>query len=132
MKTLKDAVNPLVMLILTATILYDRFVPRNVPAPTPTVNAVALGKTYGPVVLSTYADAWLAAAKTLEEGKTVAEAQKSLQETWKAGRVKAFTTEVAPVFAVVLPEGTEPTSTDKRAQVVELWRSFAKGLKGGH
>jgi hypothetical protein len=132
MKTLKDAVTPLVMLILTATILYDHFSPRSAPAPAPTVNATALGRTYGPVLLSTYADAWLAAAKVLDEGKPVAEAQKTLQETWKTVRVKAFTEEVAPVFGLVLPEGTEPASPEKRAQVVELWRSFAKGLKGGH
>jgi hypothetical protein len=83
-------------------------------------------------LLATYADAWLAAAKTLEEGKPIAEAQKTLQDAWKAARVKAFSEDVAPVFAVVLPEGTEPTSPDKRAQVIDLWRSFAKGLKGGH
>src|SRR4051812_9408533 len=128
MKTLKDALMPVAMLLLTATVLYDHFSPRHVAPPTPTVNGTALGKTYGPVLLSTYADAWLAAAKVLEEGKPIAEAQKTLQETWKAARVKAFTEDVTPVFSVVLPEGTEPTSPDKRAQVVELWRSFARGL----
>ena len=134
MKTLKDALTPLAILILSATILYDHFSTRNVPGPTPTptVNGTALGKKYAPVLVSTYADAWLAAAKVVEDGKPIAEAQKTLQESWKEARVKAFTDEVGPTFAVVLPEGTEPSSPERRAQVVELWRTFAKGLKGGH
>jgi hypothetical protein len=131
MKMLKDALTPLVMVILTGTVLYDHFSPRQVPAPTPKVNGVHVGKMYAPVLVSTYADAWLAAAKDVEDGKSIGEAQKTLQETWKAARVKAFTEEVGPCFALVLPEGTEPTTPEKRAQVVELWRAFAKGLKGG-
>lgn len=131
MTALKDALTPLAILLLAGVVVYDHVSGRPGPAPAPTVNGLALGKAYAPVLLTTYADSWLAAAKTLEEGKPVAEAQKTLQETWKEARIKAFTAEVAPGFAVVLPEGTEPANAAKRAQVAELWRAFAKGLRGG-
>lgn len=135
MKNLKDALTPMLLLVLVATSLYDRIAPRPAPAPspapTPAVNGAALGKAYGPALLSTYADAWLAAAQAVEDGKAIAEAQKALQDSWKDARARAFTAQVSPGFALVLPEGTEPSSPDKRAQVAELWRSFAKGLKGG-
>jgi hypothetical protein len=38
---------------------------------------------------------------------------------------------VAPEFAKTLAEGAEPKDDAQRAQVVALWRSFARGLKGG-
>jgi hypothetical protein len=130
LRTLKELLTPVMILILVGVILYDHFVPRPTPAPAPVpaVNGVALGRTFAPVLASTYAVAWQAAAQALEEGKSVADAQKVLQDTWKAERVKAFATEVGQGFGIVLPEGTEPTDPAKRAQVVELWRSFAKGL----
>jgi hypothetical protein len=130
MKTLKDLVTPVAILILAGVLLYDHFSPRDVPDPDPTVNGVALGKTFAPALVSTYADSWVSAAQCLEDGKSVADAQKVLQDSWKDARVKAFVSEVGPGFSIVLPEGTEPTNIAKRAQVVELWRSFAKGLKG--
>jgi len=132
MKTLKELATPLAFLILAGVILYDRMGPHATPTPTPAVNGAALGKAFAPVLASTYADAWLAAARTLEEGKSVAEAQKVLQDTWKDARSRKFVAEVGPGFSLVLPEGTEPNSPEKRAQVVDLWRSFARGLKGGH
>ena len=132
MKTFKEYLTPVAILILAAVLLYDRVGPRPGPSPAPSINGAALGKTYAPVLASSYADAWLAAAKSVEEGKTIAEAQKVLQDTWKETRTRAFTAEVAPGFSVVLPEGTEPTTPDKRAQVAELWKSFSRGLKGGH
>jgi hypothetical protein len=133
MKTLKETLAPASILILAGVALFDHVAPYWVPAHAPehSIDGVALGKAYAPVLLSTYGDAWQAAAKTLEEGKPVAEAQKTLQETWKDARVKAFKDHIASSFALVLPEGTEPTTPEKRAQVVKLWRAFAQGLKGG-
>jgi hypothetical protein len=131
MKTLKEILTPASILILAGVVLFDHLAPYRVPAPAPVIDGVVLGKAYAPVLLSTYGDAWQAAAKTLEEGKPVAEAQKTLQETWKDARVKAFKTHVASSFALVLPEGTEPTTPEKRSQVVKLWRTFAQGLKDG-
>jgi hypothetical protein len=132
MKTLKEILTPVAILILAAVVLFDRLVPPHVPAPAPVpaVDGRVLGKAYAPVLLSTYSDAWLAAARTLEEGKPVAEAQKTLQDTWKDARIKAFTDHVASSFALILPEGAEPSTPEKRAQVVEIWRDFARGLKG--
>jgi hypothetical protein len=132
MKTLKEIVTPLSVLILAGILLYDRMVPRPVavPAPVPAVSGLALGKAYATDLLSTYGEAWLAAARSLEEGGSVADAQKALQDSWKEARVKAFADHVGSRFALVLPEGSEPASPEKRAQVVQLWRDFARGLQG--
>jgi hypothetical protein len=132
LKTLKEILTPLSVLILAGILVYDRMVPRPVPAPTPVpaVSGLALGKAYATVLLSTYGEAWLAAARSLEEGSSVADAQKALQESWKEARAKAFSDHVGTRFALVLPEGSEPASPEKRAQVVQLWRDFARGLQG--
>jgi len=132
MKTFKEYLTPLSVLVFTVVAFIDHRIQRPVPAPSP-VPAVAgqvLGRTYAPLLLSSYGDAWLAAAQTLEEGKSVAEAQKTLQETWKDARVKSFTDHVAPSFGLILAEGAEPSTPEKRAQVVKLWRDFAGGLRG--
>jgi hypothetical protein len=132
MKTLKELLSPLSFLLLAGVVVFDHLAPNRAPAPppVPVVDGRVLGKTYAPILLASYADAWLAAAKTLEEGKSVSEAQKALQDTWKDERVKAFTDHVAASFALVLPEGAEPSTPEKRTEVVELWRDFARGLKG--
>src|SRR4051794_3506410 len=130
MKTLKEIVTPLSVLILAGILLYDRMVPRPVPvpAPVPAVDGLALGKAYATDLLSTYGEAWLAAARSLEAGSSVADAQKELQTSWKEARARAFAEAVGPHFARVLPEGSEPTSPEERAQVVQLWRDFSRGL----
>jgi len=134
MQILKEYLTPLAVVLLAGVMLFDHYSPREPgpsPAPAAAVNGVALGRAYAPSLASTYADAWVSAAQALEEGKGVGDAQKALQETWHEARLKAFQAEVQPGFALVLPEGTEPADPAKRAQVAELWRSFAKGLKGG-
>ncbi len=131
MRILKEWLTPMALVVMSAVMLHDHFSPRVSPTPESTVNGATLGRAYAPVLLSTYADAWVAAAKTLEEGKSVSEAQKTLQDTWKDARVQAFKGDVLPGFSLVLPEGTEPSEATKRTQVAELWRAFAKGLKGG-
>ncbi len=135
MKTIKEFLMPLALVLLAGVVLYDHIFARPVSAPHPsppaTVNGSTLGKAFAPILLATYSDAWLAAARTLEAGKPVAEAQTALQSTWKDERVKAFTDHVSPSFTQVLPEGTEPTTPEKRAEVVRLWRAFAQGLKAG-
>jgi hypothetical protein len=132
MRFLKEIFTPLAVLLLTGVLLYDHFSPRVLPVPDHAVNGAALGRAYSPLIVSTYADAWLAAAKCLDEGKSITEAQRTLQDTWKESRIKAFKAEVEPGFALVLPEGTEPSDPAKRSHVAELWRAFARGLKGGH
>ncbi len=96
-----------------------------------TVDGAALGRAYAPAVVSTLSDAWSAAADALAQGKTVSGAQAVLQDTWKANRVSAFTAKVAPGFTKVMAEATEPKDPTQRAEVVALWRGFARGLKGG-
>jgi hypothetical protein len=133
MQALKKFLTPVSILILSGVALFDHLGPHRASAPMPasSVDGVVLGKAYAPALVSTYGDAWMAAAKALEDGKPIAEAQKALQDTWKDARIKAFTSQVAPSFARVLPEGAEPSAPQKRAEVVELWRSFARGLKRG-
>jgi hypothetical protein len=130
MRGLKDYATPIAVLILAAVMLFDHCTQITVVPSDPSVNidAGALGKAYATDLVATYADAWNAAATTLEQGKTVSEAQKALQDTWKDGRTKAFKAKVEPALSQMLPEGTEPADAAKRAQVVQLWRAFAKGL----
>ncbi len=97
--------------------------------PSETAELKALGKSYASVLATTYAAAWRAAAETLENGGTVAQAQKVLQDEWTERRVRAFKAEVAPVLSRILPEGTEPADAAARARVVTAWRAFAAGLK---
>ena len=115
---------------VVALVAYDRIrPPSRPPAIATTVDAVALGRAYAPLLAQSYADGWIVAALKLEEGGTVADAQIELQATWSAARRAAFDTAVTPSFSRVLPAGTEPSDPAKRAQVVQLWRDFAKGLK---
>jgi hypothetical protein len=100
------------------------------PAPA-TVDGAALGRAYAPVVVATLADGWNAAADALAAGKTVAEAQAALQKTWSDERSKQFAAAVAPHLAAILPEGAEPADDAQRTKTAELWRAFARGLKGG-
>ena len=88
-----------------------------------------LGRAYAPAVLKTYADAWDAAAAALAEGKTVAQSQALLQETWKRERSRAFNEGARPEFLELLPEGQEPADPQERARVVSFWKSFAKGMR---
>jgi hypothetical protein len=122
---------PLAVLVLAGVVIYDHFDAGATPAPQATVNGKALGRSFAPTVASNLGDAWLAAAATLEQGKTVIEAQSALQTAWQDARIKAFSAKVAPEFSKVLPEGQEPTNPAARAEVVKLWRDFAAGLKGG-
>ena len=131
--TRPSVLTPLSILTLAGVLLFTHL--HAPPAAAPhdhAINGVALGKAYAPTLAGTYADAWVAAARALEEGKAVADAQKAMQDTWQAERIAAFKKDVEPGFSLVLPAGTEPTDAARRAEVVRLWRDFAKGLKGGH
>ena len=85
--------------------------------PQPAVNG-RLGRAFARVAASTLADAWIAAADALTQGKTMAEAQAALQQNWQAARAKAFVATVAPEFAKVIAEATEPKDAAQRAEVV--------------
>jgi hypothetical protein len=93
------------------------------------INPTALGRRYAPYLIDSYAEAWVDAAKVVEDGGSISEAQKTLQERWKETRIRSFSEEVGPAFSYVLPEGTEPNTDRKRSQVAVLYRQFAKGLK---
>lgn len=99
--------------------------------PVEAVDGAALGRAYAPELATTYADAWEEAARAIEQGKSVGEAETKLQEAWKAARVKAFKERVQPAFSLVLAEGAEPSDPAHRVRVAGLWREFARGLKGG-
>lgn len=99
--------------------------------PAPSVNPLTVGKEYAPLIVLTYADAWDVAATAMENGKSVADTEKVLQETWVAGRTRAFHDKVEPILAATLPPGTEPADPAKRAAIAAEWRDFAKGLRKG-
>jgi len=128
---IQSVLTPLAVLLLAGVVAYDHIEGRAPSTPRPIVNGKALGRSFAPMVSSNLGDAWLAAANALEQGKDITGAQAALQAAWQDARIKAFSAKVAPEFVKVLPEGLEPTDPAKRAEVVQLWRDFAAGLKGG-
>ena len=122
---------PALILILGSVVVYDHLAIREPVAGTPVVNGKVLGRKFAGAVAGSFGDAWLVAADTLEQGKSVTDAQVALQTGWQDGRTKAFTMLVTPEFSKILLEGTEPTTPAQRAEVVNLWRDFGAGLKGG-
>ena len=127
----RDFLTPVLVLALGGVVAYDHLSPHS-PAVSPVVvDGKLLGRKFATAVASSFGDAWMAAATVLEQGKPIADAQTALQTSWREGRTKAFTAQVAPEFAKILSEGTEPTNPAQRSAVVKLWREFAQGLKGG-
>ncbi|WP_435005801.1 hypothetical protein P12x_003574 [Tundrisphaera lichenicola] len=127
----RDILTPLVILMTGGLVAHDHFY-RSVPGAIPgVVNGRALGRAYAPIVVSSLADGWIAAAEALERGQSVSEAQGVLQSTWQSIRTREFRAKVAPEFSSILPEGSEPTDPARRTEVIRLWREFAEGLKGG-
>lgn len=128
---LQNFFTPALVLILAGVVAYDHLTPRQPSAPASTVDGKSLGRAFATSVAVAFGDSWIAAADTLEGGKSIGDAQAVLQAKWQEGRTKAFTTLVAPEFSKVLGEGVEPADPAQRAAVVRLWRDFAAGLKGG-
>lgn len=133
MQKLKEWFMPAAVLALAMVVAYDHLAPRraDVTDAVKAVDGAALGRAFAPTLAATLSDAWLAAADAIAKGKGVAEAQGVLQDAWKKARIDAFVAKVAPEFAKVLAEGTEPRDDAQRAAVAKLWRDFARGLKGG-
>lgn len=127
----RDYLTPALVLLLGGVMAYDHLAPKDVAVAPTGVNGKALGHKFAGSVAASFGDAWESAAETLAAGKSIAEAQATMQTTWQEGRAKAFATVVAPEFSKVLGEGSEPADAAQRASVVQLWRDFATGLKGG-
>ena len=126
-----DFMTPILVVLLGGVVAYDHLVVRpTAESPAVVVNGKVLGRKFAGPVASAFGDAWAVAANTLEQGKSVNEAQAALQARWQDGRAQAFATMVTPEFAKILPEGTEPATPLQRGEVVKLWRDFAAGLKG--
>jgi hypothetical protein len=105
--------------------------PASPAAPAAAVDAASLGRAYVPILGATYGEAWQAAGKAVADGGTIADAQKVVQDTWRDARERAFAAKVTPAFARVLPEGAEPATPEKRAEVARMFHDFGAGLKGG-
>ena len=130
-KTLRNSLLTIVLLVSSTSLIRERLATDTVSAATlQDNNASALGRAYGPLLARTYAEGWIAAAKALEQGKSVEESQKELQQTWQEARNKAFRARLLPAFRKVLPEGVEPVDALERERVATFWRSFAAGLRG--
>lgn len=128
---LREYLTPLCVVALAAVVAYDHLAAPRSPAAPAALDGRALGHSFAATVAPDLAVGWAAAADAIEQNKPMADAQAALQSAWQAARIKSFSARVAPGFALVLPEGTEPTDPAKRAEVVKLWRDFAAGLKGG-
>lgn len=131
MKTLAGLWQPLAILILSILAIHDHMGPIGpTPSPAPVVtDMTSVGRSYGAVLASTYADAWEKAAASVDAGKPMATIQADLQAVWLASRTAAFGEKVEPVLSAMLPAGTEPTPSN-RAAVSASYRDFAEGLRG--
>lgn len=129
MNRFKEFATPLSVLLLASAMLFDHFVgcPDHVPTPGPGPNdAKTAGHAYGVHLATTNAQAWLDAAAAFDAGKTVAEAQAVMQASWLTARQAALSTDLAPVMDSVLPEGAEPTASQRTA-LSACWRAIAAG-----
>src|SRR4051794_40108684 len=96
-KSVREALLAGLLIIAGSGIVLDTFSSHQVAAAdSEEINAAVLGKAYRAVLANTYADGWEAAAKALEEGKSVREAQLVLQNAWMAARSDAFRTHLKP------------------------------------
>jgi hypothetical protein len=107
-----------------------KVVPTPGPSPTPTVDAVTLGKTFAPKLAAALADGFEAAATMIAAGTSVTDADNSLKTKFAAARNEAFKASVAPEFSKILPEGQEPKDPATREAFAKIHRDFASGLRG--
>lgn len=98
--------------------------------PTPTVDAVALGKSFSPKLAASLADGFETAATMIAAGTSVKDADEALKAKFQANRWAAFAELAGPTFDAVVPANQEPKDAATRAAFAELHRDFAKGLRG--
>ena len=127
----RDYLTPISVAFLAGVVAYDHLKTSLPPGPPTIVDGEKMGRAYAPTLASALSEGWTAAAEAVESGRSVAEAQDAMQAAFKAARVRSFSATVAPAFARVLPEGSEPKDDVQRAEVARLWRDFATGLKKG-
>lgn len=118
---------------ILAWVVTTHAVPAPVPGPDgppnpPAADAVKVGHGYGVTLAKTYASAWRKAADDVDAGKSIDEAQSNLQSAWEASRVAEGTKQVTPMFAAIIPEGSEGDSTS-RPKWTATARQFATGLE---
>ena len=94
------------------------------------VDAVALGREFGPMLSVSLADGFEAGASVLEAPDgTVAAGIEKQKQVAEAAKDAAFEKRVGPAFALIVPDGEEDTSQTKRSALARLWRDFARGLR---
>jgi hypothetical protein len=100
------------------------------PEPVLDSRFVTLGKTYLPELGKAYATAWNEGAKSLEAGQPVAEALKSVSQSWDSGRVQLFDRLITPELAKIVADGKPESDVkaDNRQALAKAWRGFAAGL----
>ena len=110
--------------------------PAPAPAPAPddieaqaATGAIAVGKSYAPSLVASYASGWDAAANALESGASVLDSQRALQDTFLKARQQAFALKMTPALNRILPEGSEPADPAMRKAVAGYWRNIARGLR---
>lgn len=96
------------------------------------IDAVALGAEFAPMLAVALADGFEAGATVLEgPGGSVALGIEKQKEVAEAAKDRAFEAKVGPAFALIVPDGAEPTDQYKRAELARVWRDFARGLRKG-
>ncbi|WP_083670018.1 hypothetical protein [Singulisphaera sp. GP187] len=98
-------------------------------SPQPSADAVALGRSFAPILAGTLADGFDAGAKALASGKTIGESDAILKATFDQGRKAAFDAHAGQAIRDLAPDGTEISDNAKRNALVSLFTGFAKGLR---
>lgn len=92
-------------------------------------DAVTAGKQYGQALCSTYANALDQAGTAIGTGLSMSEAQSKMQQGWNQARTTEFNKQVVPIFNMILPEGSEPSSQAQRDQLAQAFHQVAGGVR---
>jgi len=102
--------------------------PRDVE-PVPSVDAVALGRTFVPKLANALADGFDAGANAIKSGKSLGEGDTLIKATFHTSRAKAFDDHAGKAIHELVPDGQEINDVASRNAVVNLFTGFAKGLR---
>jgi hypothetical protein len=105
------------------------FHPRPGPSPTPAVDIVAEARAYGREILADYAAANREAAAKIRNGASLADAQKTLRESWAARDEAAYTRHFAAAITAIVPEKDNLKTPEERERFAALLESIATGVE---
>lgn len=112
--------------VVAALVLFSAWYERS---PVPRVDGVALGREFVKPLAGALADGFDAYADAIHGGKTAADSDKALKDTFHASRAKAFAEHAGPALLSIVEDGGEPKDDTQRAALERFHRDFAKGLR---